>query len=256
MSEKWKRSIRSKRGSYILEASIIAPVFLIGCLLLIWLIPVVRISEGAVFSTADEMRFQMLETGIRGKGTAFPFRTRLRIRKEAQKQVSVRTISYRSLYSSHGIRDLISIRQRVTFNKNTPLVHARPVRFQFQVTGRAFTGAERDDQAGGDGLFGEDNGMVCVFPDEGVRYHDPSCTYVRAQARLSYLNEGLKKKYHACPLCSAKGMASGSPVYVFENGSAYHSADCRSVDRYYVTVSKHSAEKKSYTPCSKCGGIH
>ena len=47
----------------------------------------------------------------------------------------------------------------------------------------------------------------------------------------------------------------GSPVFCFqESGMAYHTADCRIVERYYVEIEKGKAEEQGYTPCSKCGG--
>ena len=97
--------------------------------------------------------------------------------------------------------------------------------------------------------------MVWVFPDEGTKYHEKSCSIVSSYPVQLILNEEIRKRYKACEICHADDASSGTQVYCFlEYGKTYHLISCPSVDKYVVSMEKQQAVDRGYTPCLKCGG--
>ena len=69
------------------------------------------------------------------------------------------------------------------------------------------------------------------------------------------LTESVKKRYSACGTCRSGKLANGSIVFCFENsGTSYHDGTCRTIRRRSAVIDKTEAERKGYSPCSKCGG--
>jgi hypothetical protein len=251
---KWKKSIRSRRGSYIVEAVMVLPIFIISVIMLMSLIPIMGTCENIAFSTADELRLEAVKSAFRKNPAALPVSVQARIEKENPWVSDCRIKAYRYFYSDEeaGIEDLISLRLRVTFAQRAPIGVFDDVVFDGQVTCRAFTGKlhttppDRGEQ---------DDPLVCIFPEWGKKYHGKACSYVRAACQMTYLSQEIKNGFAPCKLCNASQAQVGSPVFCFsQSGRAYHLADCRTVDRYYTEVVVSSAASKGYTPCSKCGG--
>ncbi len=96
---------------------------------------------------------------------------------------------------------------------------------------------------------------VWVFPVAVERYHVVDCPYIKVNARQMLLTDSIRRRYEACSLCDPQGLPNGSLIYCFPRaGKVYHRASCTQVDRYVVSMSVTEAEKKGYTPCSKCEG--
>jgi len=252
-----KRHLKSgKKGSYIVEATIVMPIFIAAVIALMSIVPMIASCENLIFSTADEMRLESVKSAFRKNPAALPLLLKDRATGENKKMDSFQILRYRYLYKDNEIEDLFTIQFRGRFSQNSPAAVFDSAIFEATVTARAFTGKlhKRPPDVGED-LNEEDEIKVYIFPEWGKRYHGKSCTYVKAACQMIYLSQNTKKEYRPCSLCNASSAQIGSPVFCFQNsGEVYHLSSCRIVKRYYVETSKSRARSKGYTPCAKCGG--
>ena len=72
--------MHERRGSYIVEAAIVVPLFIAATVLLIWIVPVMASWENVMYSAADEMRLEMVKTKFRKSGAALPAAVMVRAR--------------------------------------------------------------------------------------------------------------------------------------------------------------------------------
>ena len=63
---------RTKRGSYIVEAAVIVPVFIVAVLMLIAIVPAMATCENTVFSAVDELRLESIKSAFRKNPAAVP----------------------------------------------------------------------------------------------------------------------------------------------------------------------------------------
>ena len=195
-----KRKMRmknSRRGSYILEAAVIVPIFVISILMFIGVIPVISTCENIVFSTVDELRAEDAKSALRESAVELPPLLTARVRSENRNIGSYHITSYRYLYSDHGIDDLISVRSKAEFSIANPFGLLSDVSFGVEVAGRAFTGKRYDAGANSREEISDDDDseIVYVFPQEGIRYHKSGCRYLRSNCILTTLSQKVKKKY-------------------------------------------------------------
>ena len=249
-------SLHRKRGSYILEAAVILPVFLVGLLTLAVMIPVIAECEQTAYSSVEELRLEMGKSAFRSNAAALPASAAVRALKG--KYVSSYLITgYRYRYQGNGIDDLITISFRSSYHVRSPLGMFGNASFKGRLTGRAFTGSYYNGEPSSEQDFSEDEEYdpVYIFPHWGKCYHNINCTYVKANCCQTYLTDVVRKKYHPCPLCGARNLSTGDTVFCFkESGEAYHTSGCSAVKRYYIEIDRTDAENRGYTPCSKCGG--
>ena len=59
-----------KRGSYLVEAAIILPIFILGLIAIISVIPAISKAERVVFQTSDEMRLECIKSIMRNSLTS------------------------------------------------------------------------------------------------------------------------------------------------------------------------------------------
>lgn len=251
---RWLKRI-NRKGSYIVEAVIVLPVFIAAVIALMSIVPVTASCENMIFAATDEMRLESAKSVFRKSSVSLPAAALSRMKDENPRVKNCHILSYRYLYEEHSISDLLSLQFRAVFSQNSPAGIFDSIIFDGKVTARAFTGklhkippCEGSDQD-------DDNKTVYIFPEWGMRYHASTCTYVKAACRLIYLSQDTMGAYKPCSLCNASSARIGSPVFCFTaSGKAYHMADCRTVDRYYVEISRKKAQEKGYGPCLKCGG--
>ncbi|MDY2959645.1 MAG: hypothetical protein SOR72_02450 [Hornefia sp.] len=238
----------NKRGSYIVEASVILPAFIITVFLLISIIIAIRTYENINYGCAEELRLEMAKNAIRKNMPALPVSVYTRVRRENRNLSNFKITEYKYLYKENGLKDLIKISFKSTIDKKNPLGEISTLKYSGTMVGRAFSGTYYDGKDGG-------GKIVYVFPDEGKKYHNKSCRYLSAYCHQVFLNDEIKRKYHSCPNCKSHTAAMGNPVFCFERaGEAYHLSRCKSVKKYYIGISKDAALEKNYRPCSKCGG--
>ncbi len=241
----------NKRGSYIVEAAVILPIFILTVVVLAGIIPWIAVCENITFSAADEMRLETVRTYLTDKGSplALPARLKNRVERENSQLSTFTVTEYRCGYSENEIDDLITLDFRAGSRQKNPAGSFSSTAFSGSLTGRAFTGSYHKV------VSDYDSNRVCIFPENGTKYHDRECTYIKSNCELVYLSQSVKASYHACPNCNSENAKIGTPVFVFESsGRAYHLGSCRSVDRYFIEVGREEAEKKGYTSCKKCGG--
>lgn len=249
IEKKW----RSRKGEYIAEAAVIAPMFILAVLALIGIIPVIGTVENIVFSASDELRREAVMCGFQPSAARVPVRLETRATAENRWLRHMYITNYRYRFSHGNMDDLIEIQMYAVNGVHDPLGVFDSIRVPLAVTGRAFTGRVR--QGGAAGSFQDDSGMVFIFPEDGIRYHKESCQHVRACCRMVPLSSEIQKMYHPCPNCRAKTASAGAPVYIFSKaGEAYHYGSCRSVTRWCTEITKKRAEEMGYTACRTCGG--
>ena len=129
-----------KRGSYIVEASVIVPAFLIAFFMLISLIPIVATCENITYIAAEEVRLEDAKSAFRENKAALPVALNVRARAGSKALSHFYTKSLKYRYSDHGMDNLISISFRAVFKEKNPLGLYSRVTFDGTVTGRAFTG--------------------------------------------------------------------------------------------------------------------
>lgn len=238
-----------------MEAVIIVPVFIISVLMLITIIPIMAGCENVTFSVCDELHGESVKSAFRQNPAALPVVLQSRVKSENSRMDSFHIRFYRYLYAEEEIEDLLQVDVRAVFSGKNPIGILSAVTFDGRVRARAFTGKLHKYPPGSSGNEEEDERIVYIFPEWGTKYHGKQCTYVKASCQMVYLSQNIKGSYTPCKLCDAQSARLGSPVFCFqESGRAYHTADCRIVERYYVEIEKGKAEEQGYTPCSKCGG--
>lgn len=238
-----------------MEAVIIVPVFIISVLMLITIIPIMAGCENVTFSVCDELHGESVKSAFRQNPAALPVVLQSRVKSENSRMDSFHIRFYRYLYAEEEIEDLLQVDVRAVFSEKNPIGILSTVTFDGRVRARAFTGKLHKYPPGSSGNEEEDERIVYIFPEWGTKYHGKQCTYVKASCQMVYLSQNIKGSYTPCKLCDAQSARLGSPVFCFqESGRAYHTADCRIVERYYVEIEKGKAEEQGYTPCSKCGG--
>ena len=245
------KRLRDDRGMYIVEASIILPLFIASMVMVISIIPVILTCENIVFSCADELRLDAARSAFAGSHIAFPAAATARVLSENRGISTFMVTSYRNGVSENDIDDLIKTRFTARFRNGISLIPVNGIKFTGNITARAYTGSYH--KVGDD----YDGTIVYIFPERGEKYHKKGCRYLEAHCHMTTLSDEVMMKYHACPLCDAGRAHIGRQIVVFERaGEAYHLPGCRQVEKekYYTETIKSSAERAGYSPCSVCGG--
>ncbi len=245
----------SKRGSYIVETSILFPAFLIGLMLLLSIIPAIAAAEAEVFAAADQLKGADLRAAFVQSRPAEEIAMFVRLQQEsAFDAVYIRRFQY--LHSADGEEDLISVSFRGISGSGNPMGRISRIVFDGNVRSRAFTGAVY----GGDGdpdafSRNEESDPVYVFPARGERYHCRSCPFLNPASERTYLTAALRRRFRPCTICNSEACAIGDMVYCFyTDGEVYHVGTCPQVDKFYIVMEREDAIRKGYTPCGTCGG--
>ena len=251
----WKKPMNrmGKKGSYLVEAAMILPIFILAVLMMISAMPALSTAENTAFAVCDELRLESAKAAFVSESATMKLRIKSRVLGENPKAAGFRFTSCKYRYRKNGIDDLITVKYRYSYGGNDSQNLFKSAGFTGQMTVRAFTG--KVHQKAPVETRDEDDRTVYIFPQWGMRYHRKSCTYVTGSCQMVYLTSQIKSQYQSCKLCQAKSAQIGSPVFCFTKyGEAYHVAGCSTIKRYYVTIGQHKAESQGYTPCSKCGG--
>lgn len=247
----------SKQGSYILEAVIILPPFIIAMLLFMFVIPVISDCEEAIYISSDLMRAEQMKAHFVKEPASYPVVNIAQTKEKCKSFGVVKCNRYRYLYSKNKIDDRITYEGKGVFSHRNLLAAVSKIEFNYKVTGRAFTGKyQKGESLPEDAFLKKDKSeKVYIFPNWGKRYHNRNCPYLHPAAKMTVLTNGVKRKYKSCPLCGSKNARNGQMVFCFEkSGRVYHLGNCSTVDKYYIEIEKKEAIKKGYTPCEKCGG--
>lgn len=251
----WKKPMNrmGKKGSYLVEAAIIMPIFILAVLMMISAVPALSTAENVAFSMSDELYLESAKMPFSGDAATMKLRMKNRMKEENPKLSAFEITTCKYRYRKKSIDDLLTVKYGFSYDGNDLQRIFQSAEFTGSLTVRAFTGTIH--KSAPEAVETEDDKIVYVFPQWGMRYHRKNCTYVMGSCQMVYLTEQIQKQYKSCRLCHASSAQIGSPVFCFvKYGEAYHVAGCSTVKRYYITMGQHKAEGQGYSPCSKCGG--
>lgn len=251
-----KKCAVEKRGSYILEACIVLPAFIIAVIILLSLIPVITECENIVYASCDELRASDIKANFYNDKLPAMIRLNNRLREENRFIENLNVSNFRYRHSKDGIDDLISLSVDGSFARRNPMAAISKIDFKFNIRSRAFTGAKLKSKADKDIFNKNDKAeFVYIFPESGTKYHNKNCRFLNPSCEKVYLSTKIKSHFKPCEKCSKKGFKDGQAVFCFFNsGSVYHLGDCNSVEKYYEKIEKKEAVNKGYTACQVCGG--
>ena len=247
--------LRIKRGAYTVEAAICLPLVMLAVLTLGYFIEADSAWENSMNAAFTECSYAQ-SSGLDLSKAALGVRLR-RDAADFGQDVGLSISGRRFSYSDGRHTNLNSFRLRAEVDLALPLRFGRLFEYEALVKYRDFVGLQYERPSlGAAGLEQEeDSTEVWIFPQSGTKYHDKNCTYVRATVHSCILTNALRRQYDPCGMCGSGSLPSGSVVFCFYgDDTCYHRGSCRSIQRHTVVVDKGEAEKKGYTPCSKCGG--
>ena len=246
----------NKKGSYITEAAISLPVFIIAVIVLNSVILMYACIEDCSFIAAGELRRGAAEAVIADTSIAVPYRIRKEIEENHSQVHSVRLTDAGFRCRRWGIDELLLIDMRLTLKTRNPLGIKAEADYELALATRAYVGRERDESnMTADEFADEDAKAVYIFPKRGEKYHSKGCSFLRAASTSAALSASIKRKYKTCPLCHSSRAENGALIYYFpSDGEDYHLPGCASLQRNYIEIDKGTAQRRGYTACSKCGG--
>ena len=197
--------IRNRRGSYIAEAALTLPVFILCVTALALIIRIIAVCENIGFVTALEAR----DISLSSVSLCTEKNIEKRVCEENPRLTDFRITNLDYLYSDGNIDDLIGINSRSIFTVENPIGIYGQIEFTEGLLLRGFTGAERREEPLSEEDFTdyEKSQPVVVFPRYGIRYHVKTCRYVRQEYdgqeyRMEMELEDAKLKgYTACMIC-------------------------------------------------------
>ena len=249
-------SFCNKRGSYITEAAVVLPVFLISVLLMSTVILMYSCIEGCSFIAASEMRMGAAEAVFADHGVLIPYRMKSRITGKYSLVRSARVTDFGYRVSRWGQDELILLSMDLNLGRENPLGIKSYADYELSFVTRAYVGRIRDvEPMSADELAGRDSEPVFIFPKRGEKYHSKGCGFLTAASTSASLTPSIRRKYKSCPLCGSRKASDGTLIYYFPSaGEDYHLRGCPALQRNYIEIDRKDAVDRDYTPCSKCGG--
>lgn len=247
----------SKKGFYTLEATIFLPLVLLAVISMGYFMKVEGTWENCIHGAVDESSLAASRSYDEINAASVGASVSRRINEDNPVLDEMKIKNLRIMYSDRYADDVTSFRIHAVIDLDLPLGFTRKFTMDQGIKFRGFTGVEESSvPMGAEGLETyEQQNPVWVFPHSGEKYHSEGCTYVKASVSPKVLTDALKKKYDSCGLCGSKDIPSGSIVFCFDSeDTAYHRGTCSSIDRHTAVIDKRDADKRGYSPCSKCGG--
>ena len=245
----------TKRGSQLVEASLVFPAFLIVMMLLISVMDAYAAGENAMFAACDELHEESVKAALVPEPVSRPLFIVSRLSRENRNVGRVLITGWRYMHESGSMDDVISLDFRLFFSETDPLGGISRLRYDGSIRCRAFTGKDNGDGTSCDPADTEESDPVCVFPERGERYHRRECPFLNPACQQMFLDKTVKKRFGPCSICHSESAVYGSVVYCFFNeGEVYHIGGCPMVDKYFVEMERADAIGKGYTPCGTCGG--
>lgn len=246
----------NKKGSYLVEAAIALPVFIIAVIVMSSVILMYACIEDCTFIAVNELRRGAAEAVMADTSIAVPHRIRKEIESGHSQVRSARLTDAGFRCERWGIDELLLVDFRLLLKTDNPLGIKAEADYDLAVATRAYVGRERDESSMTAEEFADyDAEAVYIFPKRGEKYHSKGCAFLRAASTSAALSASIKRKYRTCPLCHSSRAENGALIYYFpSDGEDYHLPGCASLQRNYIEIDKGTALKRGYTACSKCGG--
>lgn len=245
-----------RKGSYILEGSLVIPPLILVMVLLISAVSLIASGEKALFVMGEELKLAGIKAAFLEEPVTTPIAVKMRIAEDSNLVDEVGISEYGYLYDSHGIQDLISLGISLKHSGLNPLGKMSLLKIEQRVIARAFTGLNREGDHGENALTGhETSEIVYIFPKRGEKYHKRNCPFLNPACQKVFLTADVKRRFKACTNCKSGSAKVGDVVFCFfTDGKVYHLGSCSQVDKYYVEIEKKDAESRGYSPCGTCGG--
>lgn len=246
----------SKKGSYLVEAAISLPVFVIAVITMSSVILMYACIEDCTFIAANELRRGAAEAAVADTSIALPYRIRRNIKDDHSQIRSVRLTDAGFRCERWGIDELLLVGFRLRLRTNNPLGIRAAADYDLSLATRAYVGRERDESnMTAEEFADEDAEAVFIFPKRGERYHSEGCAFLRAASTPAALSGSIRSRYRSCPLCHSSGAEDGTLIYYFpSDGRDYHLPGCSSLQRNYIEIDRNTALERGYTSCGRCGG--
>ena len=250
------KTLISKKGSYLVEAVISLPIFIMAVMVMSSVILMYACIEDCNFIAANELRLGAAEAVIADTSIAVPYRIRKEIKDKYSRIRSATLLDAGYRTERWGVDELIAVNYRLTLGTPNPLGIKARADYELSLVTRAYVGRERNEgNMGADEFMDNGTTPVFIFPKRGEKYHSKTCGFLKAASRSGALTSAIKKKYRSCPLCKSGRAKQGALIYYFPSaGDDYHLPGCPALQRNYIEIEKRVAIERGYTACSKCGG--
>ncbi len=205
-----KKRIRNKQGSYIVEASICLPLFIVAVLALSLIVNIIAVCESISFATVKEIKnIDLNAYSLKSGGLVERVIAEKNIANCSEKLNDFRLTEFKYLYRDDGIDDLIALESRANFRVLNPIGIGGEITFTEGILTRGFTGKLQDSKPLTAREFEESaqSTIIVIFPKYGERYHIPNCRYVKQNyAGESYhiemeKEDAKRKGYTPCEIC-------------------------------------------------------
>lgn len=247
--------IKNKKGSYIVEAAIVMPIFIIAMVCLVSIVAIYSAGENVFFSACDELMLADIEASIIKDSVTLPVALMARTKLENPELSYVVLTDYRYLHEEGLMEDLISVELSGKYKLTNLFFLPSIFNVSERVRGRAFIGLYKPTPEGDDMMDDDDPELVYVFPMRGEKYHNRECSFLNPACQRVFLTQDIQGKFTPCSICKSGEVQVGESVYCFFNaGKVYHRGKCSQVDKYYVEIDKRDALSQGYMPCMACGG--
>lgn len=207
--KKSTKKVKNREGSYIVEASLTLPVFILAVAALLSIIIIISICENICFATALEMK----EASLRAYSMNETVSLCQKIEKEVLKSCDrlsdfqIKKSRYFFWDSSMEVYDLICIEGEASFNVENSIGIDGQILFDGKLMTRGFTGAMQNSYGLSEaGFNGGRAQSVWIFPKYGEKYHGQNCIYIKnaddKDNVISIQKEDAERKgYTACTIC-------------------------------------------------------
>ena len=251
-----RQTASDRRGSYLVEAAITLPMFIIAVVVMSSVILMYSCIESCTFMAASELRTGAAEAIAANTGPLIPFRLKKQMTEQHSRIDTVHIRDYGYRVSRWGQDELIVLTAGLDMKSPNPLGIRAQAEYELSLVTRAYVGKIRDVQRmTADEMAGAYSHPVFIFPKRGEKYHSRGCGFLTASYRSGSLTAGIRREYKPCPLCRSRKASNGTKVYYFPAaGESYHLGGCPALERNYIEIDKRDAEARGYTPCAKCGG--
>ena len=168
----------NKRGSYLVEAAISLPVFIIAVIVMSSVILMYACIEDCAFIAANELRRGAAEAVIADTSIALPHRIRKELEDKHSQVHSARLIDAGFRSERWGVDELLLVDFRLTLKTNNPLGIRAEADYDLALVTRAYVGRERDEaNMTAEEFADEDAEAVFIFPKRGEKYHSKGIIY-------------------------------------------------------------------------------
>lgn len=201
--------MRSKKGSYILEATMFLPVLILCVCALILVIRIIGVCEGVCFATAQEIKENLAKTYNNIMSVSLCKNIEDSVLEEEESLRDFEITRFRYGHSRGDIDDLIVLEGRAAFNVANGIGINGRIEFEEKLMVRGFTGTTQRGSPLGEDEFTTNvsSYKVVIFPKYGRRYHKESCRYVKQEKGqesctiIMEKEDARRKGYTPCQVC-------------------------------------------------------